>query len=63
MEHANYELIRYPSGQLVLTRLAVTPQGAPSSGPRDIVGVYATEAEARRVLDRLGCGPARAGQR
>lgn len=48
MEHASYELIRYPSGQLVLTRI-----GASSSGPRDIVGVYTSEAEAQRVLDRL----------
>ena len=48
MELSNYELIRYPSGQLVLTRLGVT-----ASGPRDIVGVFTSEAEAQRALDRL----------
>jgi hypothetical protein len=53
MEPANYELVRYPSGQLVLTRVGVTGEGTPSSGPRDIVGVYASEAEAQHVLARL----------
>ena len=30
MELSNYELVRYPSGQFVLTRLAVNAQGMPS---------------------------------
>jgi len=53
MELSNYELVRYPSGQLVLTRLARTDSGAPSSGPRDVVGVYTSENEAQRALDEL----------
>jgi hypothetical protein len=53
MELSNYELIRYPSGQLVITRLDMTPSGIPSSGPRDVVGVYATEQEAQSALHRL----------
>jgi hypothetical protein len=60
MELSNYELIRYPSGQLVLTRLDRTASGASSSGPRDVVGVYTSEQEAQRALDRLaGRGPQR----
>lgn len=53
MELSNYELIRYPSGQLVITRLDTTASGAPSSGPRDVVGVFTSEQEAQRALDRL----------
>jgi hypothetical protein len=53
MELSNYELVRYPSGQLVLTRLVRTPGGAPSSGPRDVVGVYTSENDAQRALDQL----------
>jgi hypothetical protein len=53
MELSNYELVRYPSGQLVLTRLVRTASGAPSSGPRDVVGVYTSEKEAQRALDKL----------
>ena len=53
MELSNYELIRYPSGQLTLTRIATNAQGKPSSGPRDVVGVFASEAEAQRALERL----------
>ena len=53
MELSNYELIRYPSGQLTLTRVATNAQGKPSSGPRDVVGVFASEAEAQRALERL----------
>ena len=48
MELSNYELVRYPSGQLVITR-----KDAKNAGFRDIVGVFASEAEALRVLDRL----------
>ena len=53
MELSNYELVRYPSGQLVLTRIDVTNGGAPSSCPRDVVGVYTSEQEAQIALDRL----------
>ena len=53
MELTDYELVRYPSGQLVLTRLEVTPGGAPSSGPRDVVGVFTSETEAQSALARL----------
>lgn len=48
MELSNYELVRYPSGQLVITRTSQS-----GSGFRDIVGVYASEPEARSVLERL----------
>ena len=54
MELSNYEIVRYPSGQLVITRLDRTPSGASSSGPRDVVGVYTSEREAQRALERLG---------
>jgi len=53
MELSNYELIRYPSGQLTLTRIATNAQGKPSPGPRDVIGVFASEAEAQRALERL----------
>ena len=52
MELSNYELIRYPSGQLVITRVTMT-NGVPSSGPRDVIGAYTSEQEAQRVLHRL----------
>ena len=51
MERSNYELVRYPSGQLVITR-----KDAKNAGFRDIVGVFASEAEALRMLDRLNSG-------
>jgi hypothetical protein len=53
MELSNYELIRYPSGQLTLTRIAINEQGKPSSGPRDVIAVFTCEAEAQRALERL----------
>ena len=53
MELSDYELVRYPSGQLVLTRFSITASGAPSSGPRDVVGVFTSESEAQSVLARL----------
>ena len=53
MELSDYELVRYPSGQLVLTRFAITASGAPSSGPRDVVGVFTNETEAQQALARL----------
>jgi hypothetical protein len=53
MELSNYELVRYPSGQFVITRLALTASGAPSSGPRDVVGSYTSEHEAQAVMSQL----------
>ena len=53
MELSDYELVRYPSGQLVLTRIEVTSSGAPSSGPRDVVGVFTNESDAQSALARL----------
>ena len=47
MELSNYELVRYPSGQLVLIKSGTNAQGLPSSGPKDVVGVFTSEAEAR----------------
>jgi hypothetical protein len=61
MELSNYELVRYPSGQLIITRI-----DAAGAGFRDVVGVYASEKEAQVALDRLtGTAPradARAGR-
>ena len=53
MELSNYELIRYPSGQLTLTRVALNAQGKPSSSTRDVVAVFTNEADAQRALERL----------
>ena len=53
MELSNYELVRYPSGQLVLMKSGTTAQGLPSSGPKDVVGVFTNEAEAQNALARL----------
>jgi hypothetical protein len=53
MELTDYEIIRYPSGQAVITGVTLNAQGAPSSGPRDVVGVYPNEAEAKRALEQL----------
>ena len=53
MELSNYELVRYPSGQLVLMKGGINAQGQPSSGPKDVVGVFTDEAEAQSVLARL----------
>jgi hypothetical protein len=47
MELSNYELVRYPSGQLIITRSDA------KSSFRDVVGVYANEVEAQRALERL----------
>jgi hypothetical protein len=52
MELSDYELIRYPSGQVVITRVAMTASG-PSSGPRDVIGAYTSEQEAQSALHRL----------
>lgn len=56
MELTNYELVRYPSGQFVITRLQLSASGTPTSGPRDVVGSYTNEAEAQTALARLTGG-------
>lgn len=56
MELSNYELVRYPSGQFVITRLPLAANGKPTSGPRDVIGSYTNEAEAQSVLARLTSG-------
>jgi hypothetical protein len=63
MELSNYELVRYPSGQLTITRIAVDARGLPTSGPRDVVGTFATETEAQAALARLIAGSAQAAAR
>jgi hypothetical protein len=60
MELTNYELVRYPSGQLTLTRVTTNAQGVPSSGPRDVIGVFTNEAEAQSALARLVAAPVQA---
>jgi hypothetical protein len=57
MELSNYELVRYPSGQLVLVKSGTNAQGAPASGPKDVVGSFTNEAEARSALARLAAPP------
>lgn len=47
MELPNYELVRYPSGQLIITKSDA------KSSFRDVVGVYSNEVEAQRALERL----------
>jgi hypothetical protein len=56
MELTNYELVRYPSGQFVITRLQLSANGTPTSAPRDVVGSYTSEAEAQTALARLTGG-------
>jgi hypothetical protein len=53
MELTNYEVVRYPSGQFVITRLPVSASGAPMSGPRDVMGAYTSEEDAQTALDRM----------
>jgi len=53
MELTNYEVVRYPSGQFVITRLPVSASGAPTSGPRDVMGAYTSEEDAQTALDRM----------
>jgi hypothetical protein len=55
--------VRYPSGQLTITRIAVDAKGLPSSGPRDVVGTFASEAEAQAALAGLIAGAAQAAAR
>jgi hypothetical protein len=52
MELPNYELVRYPSGQLIITKSDA------KSSFRDVVGVYTSESEAQRALERLNAEPA-----
>jgi hypothetical protein len=47
MELPNYELVRYPSGQLIITKSDA------KSAFRDVVGVYTSEVEAQRALEQL----------
>lgn len=47
MELSNYELVRYPSGQLIITKITK------GSSFRDVVGAFTSETEAQRALDRL----------
>ncbi len=47
MELSNYELVRYPSGQLIITKVTK------GSSFRDVVGAFTNEDEARLALDRL----------
>ena len=53
MELSDYEVVRYPSGQFVITRLALSATGVPTSGPRDVMGAYFSEADAQAALDRM----------
>lgn len=47
MELSNYELVRYPSGQLIITRVTK------GSAFRDVVGAFTNEADAKLALERL----------
>ena len=61
MELSDYELVRYPSGQLVLIKSGTNAQGLPASGPKDVIGSFTDEAEARSALARLAA-PAQASR-
>ena len=52
MELSNYELVRYPSGQVVILTAG--------SGPRDVVGVFTSERDAQSALASLLAGTAQA---
>ena len=52
MELSNYEIVRYPSGQLTITRITK------GSAARDVVGAFTNEADAQRVLARLAAADA-----
>jgi hypothetical protein len=47
MELSNYELVRYPSGQLIITKITK------GSSFRDVVGAFTNEADAQQALERL----------
>ena len=53
MELSDYEVVRYPSGQFVITRLPLSAAGLPTSGPRDVMGAYFSEADAQAALNRM----------
>ena len=53
MELSNYEIVRYPSGQVVIISAGLTAAGTPSSGPRDVIGAFTSEGEAQSALARL----------
>ena len=61
MEPANYELVRYPSGQIVILRAAVSANGTPASGPRDVVGVFTSDGDAQKALGQLLSGAPETG--
>ena len=47
MELSNYELVRYPSGQLIITRVTK------GSSFRDVVGSFTNETDAQQAMARL----------
>lgn len=47
MELSNYELVRYPSGQLIITRVTK------GSAFRDVVGSFTNETDAQQAMARL----------
>jgi hypothetical protein len=47
MELSNYELVRYPSGQLNIIKVTK------GSSFRDVVGAFTNEADAQQALQRL----------
>ena len=47
---SSYELVRYPSGQLVITKLSK------NSAFRDVVGTYTNELDAQAALSKLAAG-------
>jgi hypothetical protein len=55
MELSNYEIVRYPSGQITITRITK------GSTARDVVGAYTNEADAQRALARLTAADAPSG--
>ena len=60
MELSDYELVRYPSGQLVLIKSGTNAQGLPASGPKDVIGSF---TERGRGPERAGAsGSSRAGE-
>lgn len=63
MELSSYEIVHYPSGQVVIIRAGVTASGTPSSGPRDVVGSFINVGEAQTALARLTAGAAQVVQK
>ena len=47
MELSNYELVRYPSGQLIITKITK------GSAFRDVVGAFTNETDAQQAMARL----------